>query len=88
MTEQIREYQNRPYGVSIKKWCDQHEITVANYYYRLREVSKACLEHILHNTGSQSIVQVLSELMHEDLRSVAASRLKVSVNSVGFNIKL
>jgi len=39
--EQIQKCQNRSPGVSIKEWCDQHEITVANYYYRLREVRKA-----------------------------------------------
>lgn len=31
---QIRECQNRLPGTSVKEWCGQHDVTVANYYYR------------------------------------------------------
>lgn len=39
---QIREFQNGLLRTSVKEWCEQHDLTVANYYYRLREVRKAC----------------------------------------------
>lgn len=41
---QVQECQNRPSGMDVQTWCDQHGITKANYYYRLRRVREACLE--------------------------------------------
>ena len=41
--EQIRDCQNRPSGMKVEDWCEQHGITKANYYYRLKRVRKACL---------------------------------------------
>ena len=43
---QIKECQSRPSGMSVASWCADNGITKANYYYRLRQVRKACLEHI------------------------------------------
>ena len=42
--EQVRDCQNRPEGMSIETWCEQHNIKKANYYWRLRKVREACLE--------------------------------------------
>ena len=36
--EQIRECQNRPEGMDVSTWCEQNNITKANYYYRLKRV--------------------------------------------------
>ena len=44
--EQIRECQNRPHGMKIEDWCNQHGITKANYYWRLRKVREAFLEAV------------------------------------------
>ena len=41
---QIRECQNRPSGMKVETWCSEHGITKANYYYRLKQVRKACLQ--------------------------------------------
>lgn len=43
---QIIEYQSCPAGMSVVEWCACHDITKANYYYRLRRVRQACLENI------------------------------------------
>ena len=43
---QIRECQSRPAGMSVSSWCADNGITKANYYYWLRRVREACLEHI------------------------------------------
>ncbi len=32
---QIRDCQSRPAGMSVVEWCACHDITKANYYYRL-----------------------------------------------------
>ena len=33
---QINECQNRPKTMTVDEWCDQHAITKATYYYRLK----------------------------------------------------
>lgn len=42
--DQIRDCQNRPSDRKVDAWCQEHGITKANYYYRLRRVREACLE--------------------------------------------
>ena len=42
--KQIRDCQNRPAGVKIDDWCQQHGMTKATYYWRLRKVREALLE--------------------------------------------
>lgn len=42
--DQIRDCQNRPSDMKVDAWCQEHGITKANYYYRLRRVREACLE--------------------------------------------
>lgn len=42
--DQIRDCQNRPSDMKGDVWCQEHGITKANYYYRLRRVREACLE--------------------------------------------
>ena len=43
---QIQDCQNRPKDMSVGDWCLQHNITKANYYYRLKCVRQACLDAI------------------------------------------
>ena len=40
---QIQECQSCPADMKVETWCNEHGITKANYYYRLRRVRKACL---------------------------------------------
>lgn len=79
---QIRESQSRPTGMSIKEWCNQNELTTANYYYRFKEVRKACLDHISYDDIPQSIVPVPAQLMRGDLQPSSVSGLEVTVNNV------
>ena len=39
--EMVHDCQNRPIGMSVCEWCEEHSITKANYYYRMTEVRKA-----------------------------------------------
>lgn len=84
--DQIRECQNRSVGMSVKEWCSQHELTVANYYYRFKEVRKACLEHFSYDAIPQSIVPVPTEFMSGDSQSVSASGLEVSINNICIHV--
>lgn len=43
---QVKECNQRPEGMSVDEWCQQHDITKTTYYYRLRQVRKACLDNI------------------------------------------
>ncbi len=54
--EQIRDCQNRPERMTVTEWCCLHGITKANYYYRLSQVRKACLETIPEEQLPQSMV--------------------------------
>ena len=42
-TEQIRECNNRPQGMTVKEWCQSQGLTKASYYWRLRKVREALL---------------------------------------------
>ena len=42
--DQIRDCQSRPSDMKVDAWCQEHGITKATYYYRLRRVREACLE--------------------------------------------
>ena len=44
--EQIRDCKNRLEGMDVATWCEQHNITKANYYYRLKRVRQMCLEQM------------------------------------------
>lgn len=59
----IQECKNRPADMSVKQWCDEHSITVANYYYRMTEVRKACLSAVPAEVVEQAIVPVPKEVM-------------------------
>ena len=41
--EMIRNCQNRPQGMTIDEWCQLHDITKANYYWRLLKVFREFL---------------------------------------------
>lgn len=62
--EQVKECKSHPAGLTVKDWCAQHQITVANYYYRLRQLRKACLESIPPEPEPQSIIPVPAGLIN------------------------
>lgn len=84
--EQIRECQNRPADMSVKEWCQQQAITVANYYYRLREVRKACLESIPVTESTQKIVPVPMDLMNRNSIPEQMPGLDVAVNGIRIHV--
>ncbi len=44
--EQVKDCQNRPHDMSVDQWCQLHDITKANYYYRLRRVREVYLSSL------------------------------------------
>ena len=52
---QIQDCKNRPADMKVETWCSEHGITKANYYYRMTEVRKACLEQTSIQMPEQAI---------------------------------
>ena len=55
---QIKDCQNRPEGMKVSDWCEIHGISRSNYYYRLRQVRRACLATCPGETLPGQIVPV------------------------------
>lgn len=81
----IRECQSRPAGISVASWCADNGITKANYYYRLRRVRKACLEHIQNEIPEQQIVPVESKLLQQEHRD-CTRQPGLSISTKGFSV--
>lgn len=79
---QIRECQRRPQNLTVKDWCIQHQITVANYYYRMRQVREACLEEMISEVEPQAVVAVPTALMEHTNSSSNPCTLEIEVNSM------
>ena len=62
----IQECNQRPCGMSVSEWCQENSITTANYYYRMAQVRKACLDSLPVKPVEQTIVPVPTELIPSD----------------------
>lgn len=83
----IRECNQRPVGMSVDEWCNNHSITKANYYYRMKQVRKACLDAIPEETVNQAVVPVPMALMTGKIPDFQAqtqpsSSLEIKVNDI------
>lgn len=83
----IQDCNDRPHGMTVKQWCLEHDITPANYYYRLKEVRKACLDSLAFENMDQRIVPVSAELLaqKEEVQN-SSSGLEVSVNGISIHV--
>lgn len=93
---QIKECNQRPEGMSVDEWCQQHDITKTTYYYRLRQVRKACLDNIpqdklpLENADDkpQTVVAVPASLLGcVSEKNTDGSVLTVSVGNISIYVK-
>ena len=82
---QIRECQSRPAGISVASWCADNGIKKANYYYRLRRVRKACLEHIQNEIPEQQIVPVESKVLQQEHWD-CTRQPGLSISTKGFSV--
>ena len=82
---QIKECQNRPSGMSVASWCADNGITKANYYYRLRQVRKACLEHIQKEIPAQQIVPVEPGLLQREHKD-GTRQPGLNISAKGFSV--
>lgn len=61
-SQQLRDCQNRPVGLTMDDWCRQQGITKANYYYRLRCVRQAILNHTAEENSNRKQIPDFVEL--------------------------
>lgn len=59
----IQQCNSRPHGMTVKQWCLEHDVTSANYYYRLTQVRKACFDALPVESIPQQVVPVSQELL-------------------------
>lgn len=64
--QMVQDCRNCPEEMSVDEWCEAHSITKANYYYRMTQVRKACLETLPKEVVERAIVPVPMELMSVD----------------------
>ena len=81
---EIQECQNRPKDMTVEEWCLQHNITKANYYWRLKRVRQAGLEQMevpetsfveLPAPASPSLPSSIPEVSHPMDSTVAVLHL-------------
>lgn len=69
--QMVQDCRNRPEEMSVDEWCEAHSITKANYYYRMTQVRKACLDAVPKKVVEQAIVPVPMNLMTIDESNVS-----------------
>lgn len=52
--------------MSVSEWCQENSIAKANYYYRMSQVRKACVDSLTAETMEPPIVPVPTELMNSE----------------------
>ena len=62
-SQMVHSCNNRPIGMSVDEWCREHSITTANYYYRMTQVRKACLDSLPDEAVNQEVVPVPMNLV-------------------------
>lgn len=90
--QMIQECKRRPYGMSVSEWCQENSITTANYYYRMLQVRKACIDSLPAEAIEQSIIPVPTELMNTKLSAneepVQKKKSYVEISAHGMTLKI
>ena len=73
----VKDCQNRPQDMTVEQWCDTKGISKSNYYYRLRCIRKACLEHVQDNSVSCQQVVEIPEKITQQSRSESPSDISM-----------
>lgn len=76
--QMIRDCNDRPIGMSVSEWCQANSITTANYYYRMTQVRKACLDSLPSEVVEHAVVPVPMELVSPKMENLST---KVPDNS-------
>lgn len=84
--EMIQECQSRPAGMKIDTWCEEHNISKANYYYRLRRVREACLE--MTETSNRFVELPVPTSKPPILKAMDSKKIAVLRASNGLSVEI
>lgn len=85
--QMIQDCNERPIGMSVSEWCQANSITTANYYYRMTQVRKACLDSLPTEVVEHAIVPVPMELVSpEKEQATDNSFIELSSHGVTFRV--
>lgn len=89
----VQECKQHPYGMSVSEWCQENSITTANYYYRMSQVRKACMDSLPVEMMEQSIVPISPELMNSERTSLEESVQRkaescIEISAHGMTLKI
>ena len=79
-SKMVHSCNNRPIGISVDEWCRENSITTANYYYRMTQVRKACLDSLSDEAENQEVVPVPMNLVAPAEEPCIKKLLPESVN--------
>ncbi len=89
--QMVQDCKNRPEEMSVDEWCEAHSITKANYYYRMTQVRKACLDAVPKEVVEQAIVPVPMNLMtidESDASEESSANSFLELESNGITIRV
>jgi hypothetical protein len=89
--EMVRECKSRPIGMTVDEWCEANSISKSNYYYRVTEVRKACLEAMPTKSATPAIVPVPLEHMacgsgDPSVPGMPPSAVTLNANGISLNV--
>lgn len=73
--------------MTVEQWCDTKGISKSNYYYRLRCIRKAYLEHVQDNSVSCQQVVEIPEKITQQPRTEISSDISIEINGAVIHIK-
>ena len=62
-SKMVHSCNKRAIGMSVDEWCRENSITTANYYYRMTQVRKACLDSLSDEAVNQEVAPVPMNLV-------------------------
>jgi hypothetical protein len=77
--------------MTVDEWCEANSISKANYYYRMTEVRKACLEAMPTEAAEHAIVPVPLEHMacgsgDTSFPCMPPSAVTLNANGISLNV--
>lgn len=91
-TNRIKEC--RASGLTVKRWCEQNNIGIKNYYYWMRKIKREAFDKlpakIKENTSSHvdSTVPVFSKVsLSADNRTMSAATVTIQLNGISIDVQ-
>jgi hypothetical protein len=89
--EMVQECKCRPIGMTVDEWCNANSISKANYYYRMTEVRKACLEAVPTEAVKPVVIpvpldQMVCESTDPSVADTPSSSVTLTANGISLQV--